>query len=178
MSDTSSSSARYTTPGHGDAWATDAAKQGKIGTQKLLAVETRQPPTPVRQALALGDQEEATLRSRLILADGHPVEIADSYYPSSIAAGTALTADKKIKGGAVQLLADLGYQFDDITEAITARKPSRQESETLAIDETEPMIILERISRTRDGKPIEYAVNRMVAQHADPLIYRMRQQAP
>jgi len=36
-----SSSDPYTTPQAGDAWAVDAASQGKVGTQTLLAVKDR-----------------------------------------------------------------------------------------------------------------------------------------
>jgi GntR family transcriptional regulator len=174
----SSSSARYTKPQSGDTWAEDAAQRGQIGTQQLLAVETGPPPPEVQRALKLADGEQVVIRRRLILADNRPVELADSYYPVSIAGGTGLDQPKKIKGGAVRILTELGYPLEDVTETVTARQPSQEEAEILAINPTEVLIILARVSCPADGPPVEYAINRMVASDAEPLVYRMRATTP
>lgn len=170
----SSTSSPYIRPHEGDAWAADAAAQGKTGTQRLLAVEHGPPPTDVREALELAEDELIVVRRRLILADDRPVELADSYYPAGIAAGTALANNGKIKGGAVRVLADLGYPLQEIVEHIAARLPDPAEAALLDISASEPLIVLTRISRPSGQPPVEYAVNRMVASSTPPLTYRMR----
>jgi DNA-binding GntR family transcriptional regulator len=120
------------------------------------------------------DGEQTVVRRRLILLDRQPVELADSYYPAAIATGTALAAPQRIRGGAVTLLADLGYSTADIVEEITARLPDPDEVSRLEIGEHEPLIVLARLSRDAAGTPVEYAVNRMVAGTTPPLVYRTR----
>ena len=169
-----STSAPYVVPQAGDAWAQDAAAQGKRGTQQLLAVEHGPPDDDVREALELPADEDIVVRRRLILADDKPVELADSYYPASIAAGTDLAENKRIKGGAVRVLAEAGYVFDDIAETITARLPNAEEQQALAVSAGDPLIVVARVSRPHEGRPVEYAFNRMVASRNAPLQYRMR----
>jgi GntR family transcriptional regulator len=170
----SSSSAPYVTPQQGDAWAADAAGRGKTGTQRLLDVETVDPSSDVRRALELHTGEHVVVRRRLILLDDRPVELADSYYRVGIAAETALATRKKIRGGAVTLLASMGHVISEIVEEITARLADPDERALLEIGEHEPLIILTRLSRDSAGTPIEYAVNRMVANVTPPLTYRTR----
>ena len=169
-----STSARYIHPQPGDAWAADAAAQGKTGTQRLLAVETIPAPLGVQRALQLGEGEDVVVRRRLILADDKPVELADSYYPASIAAGTKLAEAKKIKGGAIAVLAERGVAPADFVEVVSARPAEPDEAEALEVAAAEPLLVLARISRPVDGPPVEYAVNRMLASEAAPLVYRMR----
>lgn len=169
----SSSSDRYIKPQPGDAWAADAAEQGKVGTQQLLAVETRPATDETRQALDLGAGEEVVVRRRLILADDQPVEVAESYYPASIAAGTPLAENKKVRGGAVRVLADAGFSLDESVERVTAERAG-ESAGVLGVDPGEPLIVVRRVSSTDGVGPVDYSVNRMVAARVKPLEYRMR----
>jgi DNA-binding GntR family transcriptional regulator len=169
-----SSSDRYTQSQDDDAWAADAASQHKTGTQRLLAVETG-PPTPdVRDALRLPPDEDVVVRRRLILADEQPVEIAASYYPAHLAAGTPLAENKKIRGGAVRVLAESGHPLDESIERVTAVLPTDEEAAILEVGQHEPLIVIRRVSAPIGGSPVEYAVNRMVASRVEPLEYRLR----
>lgn len=170
----SSSSDPYIKPQQQDAWAADAAAQGKVGTQRLLAVETGPPTDEVRDALRLEADAEVVVRRRLILADDQPVEIAASYYPASIAAGTPLAENKKVRGGAIRLLAEAGHPLDESIERVTAEHPIAEDVALLDVDEHEPLIVVRRVSSPAGRGPVEYAVNRMVASRVEPLEYRMR----
>lgn len=173
-----STSTPYVTPQTTDAWAAEAASRGATGTQRLLAART-EPPTPdVRQALDLLPDDMVVVRRRLILADDHPVELADSYYPADLAVGSALAEAKKIKGGSVRVLAELGLSIDRTTETITARLPSAEEAELLNITGSQPLLVLARVSMSVDGRPVEYAVNRMVPGASTPLVYRQQVGGP
>ena len=169
-----SSSDRYTTPQPGDAWAADAAAQGKVGTQQLIAVDTVVPDDEVRAALRLESGQQVVMRRRLILADGQPVEIAASYYPATIAVGTALAENKKIRGGAVRVLLEAGHPLEESVERVTAERPTAEDVALLEVDAAEPVIVIRRVSAPVGEAPAEYAVNRMVASRVEPLEYRMR----
>ncbi|MFI6228698.1 GntR family transcriptional regulator [Micromonospora echinospora] len=159
----SSTSDRYITPGQGDAWAAEAAATGQRGTQRVTAAEEVTAPPEVAAALDLNPDATVVLRRRVMLLDGRPVELTDSYYPSSIAAGTPLAELGKIPGGAITLLADLGYTPNHAWDDITARTPTPKEQHELDITERDPVIVLTRLTFAADGTPFEYSVMTMTA---------------
>lgn len=161
-----SNSVPYLTPregGQADAWTHSTAEAGRIGTQDLRLVEQSVPPNDVADALNLSPGELAILRSRAIHLDGQPIEIADSWYPLSVAQGTPLAEPRKIRGGAVTLLTDLGYTPHEAREDISVRASDADEAHELNIPEGDPLIVLFRTTLTSSGMPFEVAVMRMVA---------------
>jgi DNA-binding GntR family transcriptional regulator len=122
--------------------------------------------------LVLNEPAQVIVRRRVMLLDGQPVELVDSHYPVTVADGTPLAEMTKISGGAVSLLASLGYHADDVREEITARLPTDSEQDALNIGEHEPVLVLTRVILTSDGRPFEFTVMRMIAQGRH-LRYRM-----
>lgn len=154
-----SDSSIYLQPQDGpDAWTTEAAAKGGVGTQRLLRVEITEPPAAIRQALALAPDATAALRLRLIELDGQPVEIASSWYPADIAAGTPLTESKKIRGGAPTLLASLGHRVGRVVEDAESRLPTAEEAQLLGIESGQPVLVLTRLSWDQEGRPFEVGV--------------------
>lgn len=156
-----SDSAAYLLPQSGDstdAWAQEAAAQGAVGTQLLLAVGLDTPPPAVRDLLRLEDGHEAVCRRRLILRDDTPVELADSWYPAKIATGTELAQARKIKGGAPTLLAQLGHTITDVVEYVASRLADDAEQEHLHLGPHDPVLVLTRLNRNQHGEPIEASV--------------------
>lgn len=149
--------------GQADAWSKEAARAGRSGTQRIRAAGMEVPPAEVASALLVPTGVAAVVRRRTILLDGQPVELADSWYPGEIAAGTALAAAGKIKGGAVTLLAALGYTVHEVREDITARVVSLAEAVGLEVPEGTPVIVLSRTCLTAGGMPFEASVMVMVA---------------
>lgn len=142
-----------------DAWAQETAARESVGTQRLVHAGIISAPSPVATALRLdADSPHAVVRQRLILLDGSPVELADTYYPRRIAQGTPLQEMRKIRGGAVTLLAELGHVTARVEEDVTARLPSIAEAEALAMPTAEPVIVLERTSFDADDTPIQVDV--------------------
>ena len=174
----SSTSGAYTASTGGDAWAAEAARQGKVGTQRLLDVEALSPPAHVREALRLPGGATVIRRRRLVLADDQPIEIAASYYPADIAAGTPLAEAKKIKGGAVRVLLELGYPLEESVELVSAERPTAEDVGLLAVEPTTPLLVIRRTSGRVGGRPAEFAENRMVADRSGPLMYRLRSGSP
>jgi DNA-binding GntR family transcriptional regulator len=158
-----STSDRYLTPGSGDAWATEAASTSQQGTQRITSAGEIAAPSAVAAALRLEPDARVVLRQRVMLLDGHPVELTDSYYPADIAAGTPLAYRAKIPGGSVTLLAKRGYTPDRVVDDITARPPTPEEQHALSISERDPVIVLTRVTSAADGTPFEYAVMTMTA---------------
>lgn len=144
-----------------DAW-TAAAGNGDT-TQLLLGVEEIVPPESIAAALELSAAETVVVRSRLMLLDGKPVEIAKSYYPNLLAAGTPLAEDRKIKGGAPVALAALGLvvAYADETVDLDSR-PLGEDALLLQVDEMTRVVRLFRTAYTETDTPIEVTASVML----------------
>ena len=138
--------------GQADAW-TEETKQR--GGQQLTEVTELAPPTDVAAALNLPAGGTAVVRRRAILLDGDVIELADSYYPADLARGTGLAEQRKIKGGAPTLLAELGYHPRHVTEDLEFRDADDTERAALSLPAGASVLRLLRITSTEDGSPYE-----------------------
>lgn len=149
----------YLVPHHadrpGDAWAQQSAQQGRRGTQRLLEVTQTVPPVRVAKVLRIADGTLAVVRRRLMLLDDEPVQLADSWYPLAVAAGTALAEPSKIRGGAVTLLAELGYTPDTVREDWASRQATAEECLALGLPADATVDTLFRLLETAAGVPYE-----------------------
>ena len=148
-------SAAYLTPRSGpDAWS--AATADRHGTQQILGVEVIGPPQRIADALQLGQHELAVVRRRLMLLGNGPVEIANSWYPEILAAGTPLADPRKIKGGAPAAIAALGLTLAYADEEVELESfPTAEESALLQVSADRHVVRLFRTAYTRDDLPIE-----------------------
>jgi DNA-binding GntR family transcriptional regulator len=144
----------------GDAWSRESAQQGRQGTQRLLEVAQTVPPARVAKALRIADGTPAVVRRRLMLLDDEPAQLADSWYPLGVAEGTALAEPRKIRGGAVTLLAELGYTPDAVREHWASRPATSEECLTLGLTAGAAVDELFRLLETADGVPYEVSFER------------------
>ncbi|MDX3230584.1 UTRA domain-containing protein [Streptomyces sp. ME19-01-6] len=150
-----SDSLAYVTPRtnrQSDAWSDESQQRGG---QRLADVAEVDPPQEVAAALRLSPGERVAVRRRVILLDGYAIELADSYYPLSVAQGTALSEKRKIKGGAPTLLADLGYRARHVSEDLEFRDADEFERAALALPEGASVLTLLRTTSAEDGSPFE-----------------------
>jgi DNA-binding GntR family transcriptional regulator len=96
-----------------------------------------------------------------VLLDGRPVELADSYYPTAIARGTGLAEPRKVAGGAIALLAELGYEPRHAEEDVYTRPASEDERQALGLTEHDWVLVLIRTLRAENGEPVEVSVMKM-----------------
>lgn len=150
-------------PGQRDAWSEEAAARGRVGSNQLREVAEVKPPTEVAQAFGLTEGETAVVRRRVVLLDGEPVELADSYYPPAIARDTPLAEQRKIPGGAPSCLASLGFHPRRAVETVGARPATEQERDLLRLDLHEWVMTLTRVTHAEDDAPIEVMVMTLIA---------------
>lgn len=151
------SSSPYLSPS-GDTWKEEAATAGGIGGQRITFAGETIPPNDIAAHLGVPAGGPAVMRRRLVLLDGRAVEIADSYWPLNVAAGTALARPDKIRGGAVSLLADMGKQPSHVEEQVTARPQTREEQHALETQEGDWVLVLTRLIKDGTGRPYEVSV--------------------
>ncbi|MGH3922989.1 MAG: GntR family transcriptional regulator, partial [Pseudonocardiaceae bacterium] len=134
----------------------EAAEQGSEADQRLLGVEVVDPPTDVADRLGLLPDEKAVLRRRLLSVDGEPAQLADSYFPLSIAQGTRIESDEKIPGGVhAELEQQLRYELDRFVEELTFRMPTPEEARQLRIGVGVPLVRLLRTLYDTAGRALE-----------------------
>jgi GntR family transcriptional regulator len=153
----------YVSGHRGDAWGAEAAEHGGTGTQKLLSVEEETASATIADMLGLDVGEHVVVRRRIMLFDDQPVELVDSYYPATIARGTRLSDPRKIPGGAIALLTDLGYPPRRVREDVSARLATPHEQTSLQLSDPSCVLVLSRALITGNDVPIEASVMTMVA---------------
>lgn len=149
-------------------WVSEAATRGQVGSSRLLAVGTVEPPSFI--AAVFAPETIAVLRAQILLLDDDPAELVRSYYPTSIAAGTALEEDRRIPGGSPRLLADLGFPPRQVVDQISARPPTTEELVHLRLPQDVPVIRTFRVVLSHGGRPIE-ATEMLKAAHRYELEY-------
>lgn len=147
--------------GGADAWM--VATAGQHGSQQLLGVETVEPSPRLADALQLGPNERAVVRRRLMLFGDTPVEIANSCYPELLAAGTPLAIKTKIRGGASQAIAALGFRVAYADEEVDLDStPTPVEAALLKIADTARVVRLFRTAYTETDMPVEVTESVMI----------------
>lgn len=174
--DTGSTSARYLAPsvdGATDAWAAEAAGEGRRGGQRVVHAGEVPAPDVVADLLGVPRGDLVVVRRRVMEIDGEPCELTDSYYPLAIARGTGLAARRRIPGGAVRLLAALGHVGATAREDVVARMPRDDERDALAMETGQPVLQLTRLTLDGEGRPFQVDIMAM-APRRQRLRYEIR----
>ncbi|HEY3734274.1 MAG TPA: GntR family transcriptional regulator [Streptosporangiaceae bacterium] len=110
--------------------------------------ERVQAPTSIARRLRLKPGDHRVMRtSYLLKADGTPVQLATSYEPMAITAGTPvlLPEEKQFAGrGVIERMRVIGIQVDQVVEEIAVRPSEESEASSLAISPGTPVLFIER----------------------------------
>lgn len=145
--------------GQRDAWSEETAAQGRKGSQHIIHARDVEAPVEVARLLGIPEHDLVVERRRVIYLDGEATELTNTYYPVDIAHGTGLAGTAKISGGAVTLLAHLGYIGHLVREEVSARTPDATEREALALGPHDPVLRLVRVTLDAGSKPFQVDVS-------------------
>ncbi|WP_327696328.1 GntR family transcriptional regulator [Streptomyces sp. NBC_00459] len=159
--------------GQGDAWSEEAAARGRRGTQRIVHAGEVPASAEVSGLLGVAEGEAVVVRRRVIELDGEPCELTDTYYPVTVAGGTALADVAKIPGGAVTLLARLGHVGVRVREDVTAGLPGAAEQQALRVGPDTPVLRLTRLTLDAEDRPLQADLMTMPA-HRQRLRYELR----
>lgn len=121
------------------------------------------PPDEVAEILGLGVDEVAAIRDRRMYANDTPVQLATSYVPWSIAAGTPITQPDTGVGGTYSRLAELGYPVRRLRELVVKRLPTDEERGLLAMDDDQAVFEIRRTALSDNDRAVEVTVHVMPA---------------
>jgi GntR family transcriptional regulator len=94
------------------------------------------PPQPVARRLGLQHGAVATVTRYLLRCDGDPVQLAMSYEPAGLTAGTAIAIPEQgpLAGrGVIARMRSVGIEIDQVVEDVSVRASLRAEAETLML---------------------------------------------
>jgi GntR family transcriptional regulator len=130
----------------------DADARGRPFTIDEVEVAQERAADEIAEILESG---EVWVRRRRYSVDSRPVQLATSYFPANLVAGSAITRPDTGPGGVYARLGDLGLPPAHFTEEVRARMPAPRESMLLDLPGGTPVIVISRTAYTAGGLPVE-----------------------
>lgn len=137
------------------AWGEEAAAQGMTGTQRMREVREVPAPEEVADRLNVTTGDPVVLRARVMLLDGDPVELVDSYYPIDIARDTPLAKQGRLKGGSPAALVAAGHGAVEYDEKVKGGPARLEEARALGVPVGTTVLRLARTLFDADGRAVE-----------------------
>ncbi|PXY34659.1 GntR family transcriptional regulator [Prauserella coralliicola] len=137
------------------AFIAEADKAGYQPGVDRIKVSRAPASEAIAERLRLTPDAEVIVRDRRYLANGRPVEIATSYLPAEIAAGTRIEEPDPGPGGIYARLEDSGHTLAHFTEEVGARMPTPDERSALEIGPGVPVLTVVRTAFDTDDRAVE-----------------------
>jgi DNA-binding GntR family transcriptional regulator len=116
------------------------------------------PPPHIARRLGLEPGIDLVTSTRyLLIADADPVQLAMSYEPDRITAGTPVAQPEQgpLAGrGVIERMASIGIAVDEVVEEIVVRPSLRAEAAALGLPAGAPALVIERLHLAA-GQPVE-----------------------
>ncbi|MFJ2111905.1 GntR family transcriptional regulator [Streptomyces sp. NPDC087850] len=120
------------------------------------------PPAGVAAILDVSADDVSTVkRARRMFADETPVQLADSYLPLELAAGTAIETENSGTGGIISRLAEIGHAQVRITEEVDVRPPTPEEANFLGLSEDHRVYAITHVGWTSEDRAVEVCLHVM-----------------
>ena len=137
------------------AFVAEVEAAGSKPSVDRIAITEERPTSDVAGRLGLRSNQKVVVRRRRYLIDGHPVELATSYIPASLARGTAITEANTGPGGIYARLEEAGHRLDHFDEQVRARMPLPDEVQALHLAPGVPVFHLVRTAYDTDCLAVE-----------------------
>jgi GntR family transcriptional regulator len=153
---------------------TEARAQGNQGEARLLSVDTVTPPLDVASRLNLDPETGAhvVVRRYLIVINGDPLQLANSYFDAALVTGTAIAAPENITAGRIdrELRDHLNLVPRHFLDELTTRMPTPDQRRSLRLLPGTPVIDLLRTYTDPSQRPFE-VVRFIIAGDKHVLVY-------
>jgi DNA-binding GntR family transcriptional regulator len=146
----------------GSPFGLDEAAQDRAGSARRLSWEHQTsrllPPPHIARRLGLEPGVDGVVStSYLLTADSEPVQLATSYEPERVTAGTPVAVPEQgpLAGrGVIERMASIGIVVDEVTEEVSVRPSLRAESAALGMPAGAPALVIER-AHLASGQVVE-----------------------
>nr|PZN38214.1 MAG: phosphonate metabolism transcriptional regulator PhnF [Bacillota bacterium] len=132
----------------------DMHRRGMTPGSVLLRAGTIPAGRRCARALGISETEPVVRLERLRLADGKPMALEVTHLPADLCPGIL---DADLTGSLYQLLAErYGVVLARATQTLEAVSATGREARLLGVREGAPLLLMERITRDREGRAVEY----------------------
>lgn len=145
------------------AFTVEAEAAGAVHAVEVLRVQREQVPADIAPLLQVRAGAAVLVRHRRYFLDDVPVELATSYIPWKLAAGTAMTQPDTGPGGIYARIEESGHPLRRFSEEVTARMPFAEERKQLRLGEGTPVFRLIRVAYDKEDQPVEVCDTIMAA---------------
>ena len=128
-------------------WEAATQRAGVVGETRMLAVEHQTADDELAYRLGILDGSPVVLRSRLMLANGHPTQIQSAWYPLDLVQDTELIGTERIIDGVYAALERTGQRPISATEEVATRAPTPEEAIMLRLGPGVPVFVITRTTR-------------------------------
>lgn len=136
----------------------DGAEPARRLSWEHQTEQLQQPSPHVARRLGLAPGAgPVTVTRYLLMADGAPVQLATSYEPATLTAGTpvAVPEQGQFAGrGVIERMRSIGVEIEQVLEEISVRPSLRAEASALAIPPGTAVLLVER-AHLSGGRPVE-----------------------
>lgn len=134
---------------------TEVEAQGRTARVDVSSIERVEPPQWVAERLGLATGDQVVRRENTYFADDEPVQLVNTYIPSSIAADTPLEKAVPRPGGIYAAFEELGHRLTRMLEEVHSRMPRQDEAEQLNISVGAPVLDVVHVSYDQDETPMD-----------------------
>lgn len=160
------SRSRWQTPDSTTILGAEAASQEQEATREVRELGQVSAPERVALRLNLPPRTMVWARKRTTFLDGHPSQLADSYYPFDVVQGTALMELETGPGGDFARLDGAGHTPSRIREEWHARMPVEPETSLLRLPIGTPVVDFVRTIFDQQDRPVEVMLSTIAADTA------------
>jgi GntR family transcriptional regulator len=121
----------------------------------MLAVEHQTADAELAYRLGIPDGAAVVLRSRLMLANGHPTQIQSAWYPLDLVQDTELVGSERILDGVYAALERAGHRPMSATEEVATRAPTPEEAIMLRLGPGVPVFVITRTTQGDTDRMLE-----------------------
>lgn len=137
------------------AYLAESETENATPSVEVFFVGPEQADAATGERLGIRKGTKVLVRRRRYLSDGQPTELATSYIPWSIAAGTPMLEENPGPGGIYARIEDTGRQLDHFDEEVSARMPTPEEAKALNLAPGAAVMTLVRTARDTEGQAVE-----------------------
>jgi GntR family transcriptional regulator len=126
---------------------------------KVISFETVQPPEVVSRALLLRENQKLLLAKRLYLNEDDPVALLHIFLPLSIRKEAEVLRSEAFSTETTYTIWErAGIPIAQAAHSIRAARADKEDAKALGIKRDDPVLILDRVTYAKDGRPLEFVM--------------------
>ena len=126
---------------------------------KVISFGTVRPPKVVGHALLLNGDEKLLLAKRLYLSGNDPLALLHIFLPLNIREHAEVLRSETFSTETTYTIWErVGIQIQGATHSIRAARTDKEDAKALGIKGGDPVLILDRVTYAKDGRPLEFVM--------------------